>query len=285
MESSEATPVNPVLRFVDAVNRKDMAGIEAAFHPEFEMVVPQHPARGFQGREQEIKNMLHLLTTYPDCHIEVQRLVEAGSEIWIENHLTASGLEMAAVVIFEIDRDSDTIRRGRYYSDPVDRGGPGSAEWIYELGAGRPTSSRRAPQHPIRDRTPLEIMEVLAATWSAQSMDDPRTTERQLDVFDPDVTIIEPLSLPHGGRHRGIEEYRSLQEHMRALWEQRIESTEFWQCADDRVTLRIVIRWTARATGRSVVLPMIDLIKIRDGKIIEVEAFVQDTKTLIDTLP
>jgi ketosteroid isomerase-like protein len=130
--------MNPVLRFVEAVNRKDIHGIEAAFHPEFEMVVPQHPARGFRGREQEVKNMQHLLTTFPDCHIEVQRMVESGSEVWIENHFTASGLEMAAVVIFEIDPASDTIRRGRYYSDPVDRSGPTSDEWIYELGSGSP---------------------------------------------------------------------------------------------------------------------------------------------------
>jgi ketosteroid isomerase-like protein len=50
------------------------------------------------------------------------------------------------------------------------------------------------------------------------------------------------------------------------------------------VALRIVIRWTARATGRTVVLPMIDMIKFRDGKIVEVEVFLQDTGALIDTL-
>ena len=267
--------MNPVLRFVSAINRGDVEGIEAAFHPDFEMVVPQHPARGFQGREQEVKNMQHLLSTYPDCHIEVQRMVESGSEVWVENHLTASGLEMAAVVIFEIDRESDTIRRGRYYSDPVERGGPGSDEWIYELGATPPASL---------DGGPLEVMAKLAATWSPDAMGDPGTTERQLDVFDPDVTVIEPVSLPHGGLHRGVAAYRLLQEHMRTLWEQRIESAEYWLCATDRVALRIVIRWTARATNRSVVLPMIDMIKFRNGKIIEIEVFLQDTRALIDTL-
>jgi ketosteroid isomerase-like protein len=266
--------MNPVLRFVSAINRGDINGIEAAFHPDFEMVVPQHPARGFQGREQEVKNMQHLLSTYPDCHIEVQRMVESGSEIWIENHLSASGLEMAAVVIFEIDRDSDTIRRGRYYSDPVEDAGPGSDEWIYQLGAAPATVDRR----------PLEVMQKLAATWAPDAMGDPAVTERQLDVFDPDVTVIEPVSVPHGGLHRGVGEYRSLQERMRTLWEQRIESAEYWQCAADRVALRIVIRWTARTTGRSVVLPMIDMIKFRDGKIVEIEVFLQDTGALIDTL-
>jgi ketosteroid isomerase-like protein len=135
-----------------------------------------------------------------------------------------------------------------------------------------------------RAETPMAVMQRLAATWSADSMADPRTTERQLDVFDDDVTVIEPLSLPHGGRHRGLEEYRSLQNQMRLIWDQQIESADYWLCSDDRVALRIVIRWSAKATGRSVVLPMIDMIKFRGGKIVEVEVFLQDTKALLDTL-
>jgi ketosteroid isomerase-like protein len=130
----------------------------------------------------------------------------------------------------------------------------------------------------------MAVMQRLAATWSSDSMTDPRTTERQVDLFDDDVTVIEPLSLPHGGRHRGLDEYRFLQNQMRLLWDQRIEATEYWPCGDNRVALRMVIRWSARATGRSVVLPMIDMIKFRGGKIIEVEVFLQDTKALLDTL-
>jgi ketosteroid isomerase-like protein len=128
--------MNPVLRFVEATNRHDIDGITAAFHPDFEMVVPQHPARGFTGRDQEVKNMRHLLTNHPDAHIEVQRIVESGPDIWVENHLTARDLEMAAVVIFEIDADTDTIRRGRFYSEPVDREGPAIDEWRQSLGSG-----------------------------------------------------------------------------------------------------------------------------------------------------
>jgi hypothetical protein len=126
--------MNPALRFVAAMNRRDVDAIAAAFHPEFEMIVPQHPARGFKGREQEVHNLQYLLTNYPDLRIEVVRMVESESEIWVENHLTATGLEMAAVVIFEIDRDTDSLRRGRFYSEPVDREGPEIDEWMRSLG-------------------------------------------------------------------------------------------------------------------------------------------------------
>ncbi len=127
--------MNPVLRFVEATNSGDIDALEAAFHPDFEMVVPQHPARGFKGRDQEVKNMRHLITTYPDRRIEILRMVESGSEVWVENHLTATGLEMAAVVIFEVDHSTDTILRGSYYSGQVERGGPEIDEWMRGLGS------------------------------------------------------------------------------------------------------------------------------------------------------
>jgi ketosteroid isomerase-like protein len=128
--------MNPVLRFVEAMNRGDIDAVASAFHTDFEMIVPQHPARGFTGREQEVKNMQYLLTNYPDLRIEVQRMVESEEEVWIENHLRAGGLEMAAVVIFDIDRETDSIRRGRFYSEPVDREGPEIDEWMQNLGSG-----------------------------------------------------------------------------------------------------------------------------------------------------
>jgi ketosteroid isomerase-like protein len=134
------------------------------------------------------------------------------------------------------------------------------------------------------DTTPMQTMERLAATWFPDAMTKTDTVDRWLELFAEDVIIIEPDSLPHGGRHEGLDNFRALQDQMRAVWDQHIESAEYWQNADDRVTLRIVIRWTARSTGRSVVVPMIDLIRFRGGRIVEVEAFIHDTKALLDTL-
>lgn len=132
--------------------------------------------------------------------------------------------------------------------------------------------------------TPMEVMERLSATWEPDAMQDPGTAERWAELFDDSVVLIEPSSLPHGGRHQGIDQFRSVQEGMRALWDQTIVNAEYWSCAPDLVALRIVIRWTARATGRSVVLPMVDLIRFGDGRIVEIEALVADTKALLDTL-
>jgi len=126
--------VNPVLRFVEAVNNGDIDELAASIHPDFEMVVPQHPTRGFKGKDQEVKNMRYLMTKFPEGRIEVQRMVETSSEVWIENSYVSSELQMAAVVIFAIDQETNTSRSGRYYSEPVDRGGPAIDEWMEGLG-------------------------------------------------------------------------------------------------------------------------------------------------------
>ncbi len=123
-----------MLRFIDAVNRGDVDGVEAVFHPDFEMIVPQHPARGFKGRDQEVMNMRTLMTTHPEGRIEVRRVVESGNEVWVQNRYTSDALEMEAVVIYEIDPVTDTILVGHYYSEEVDRGGPGISAWIGALG-------------------------------------------------------------------------------------------------------------------------------------------------------
>ena len=125
--------MNAVLRFVDAVNRADVDGVEAAFHADFEMIVPQHPARGFKGRDQEVANMRRLMTAHPEGRIEVRRIVEHGNEIWVQNSYTCDDLEMEAMVIYEIDPATDTIRAGHYYSEKVDRGGPEINAWIAAL--------------------------------------------------------------------------------------------------------------------------------------------------------
>ncbi len=120
--------------FLAATNAHDADGVERCFHPDFEMIVPQKPARGFKGRDQEVANMRFLFETYPDFEVTLLRKAVSGNHIWTESHATASGLEMAAVTIWEIDEESGTIVRGRYYSEPVQQDAPRIDEFMHNLG-------------------------------------------------------------------------------------------------------------------------------------------------------
>lgn len=132
--------------------------------------------------------------------------------------------------------------------------------------------------------TPLEIMQRLSATWYPDALAAESTAASWTELFSPGVTLVEPPSLPHGGVHVGLEAFAEVQAKMRELWQQRILDAEYWQCAPDRVALRILIEWTATATGKSVTLPMIDLIEFGAGAITRVEAFLFDTAALLATL-
>ena len=113
--------MGPADRFYDAINRKDMKALADVVHPDFEMIVPQKPARGFIGKKQEVDNIVSLCESHPDLVMTVLRKVVDGNEIWAESHLTAPNLEMMAVVIWTVDPETDTLKAGRYYSEPVQR--------------------------------------------------------------------------------------------------------------------------------------------------------------------
>ena len=106
-------------RFYDAINRKDMTALADVVHPDFEMIVPQKPARGFKGKKQEVDNIVYLCESHPDLVMTVLRKTRDGNEIWAESHLAAPNLEMIAVVIWTVDPATDTLIAGRYYSEPV----------------------------------------------------------------------------------------------------------------------------------------------------------------------
>jgi ketosteroid isomerase-like protein len=131
---SNPTP-GPVDRFFHALCAHDVDELRDCLHPDFEMVVPQKPLRGFVGRDQEIANMRVLFDTYPDFAVSVLRSAADGDEVWTETVATATGLEMAAVVIWTVDRASAVLVRGRYYSERVQRDAPAIGEFMRDLTA------------------------------------------------------------------------------------------------------------------------------------------------------
>ena len=126
--------MDPVDRFYEALKRKDRELLRGCIHPDFEMIVPQKPARGFKSGEQEVKNIEYLFETQPEFVVTVLRKVIDGDEVWTESHLEAPELEMAAVTIWKVDRATDTLIGGRYYSEPVQRDAPGIDEFMQSLG-------------------------------------------------------------------------------------------------------------------------------------------------------
>lgn len=126
--------MDPVDRFFDAINRGDMEALAAVVHPDFEMVVPQKPARGFKGKEQEVSNIRYLCEQHPDLVLTVLRKARSGNEVWTEASLRAANLEMAAVTIWTVDEATGTLAAGRYYSEAVQHDAPDINDFMHSIG-------------------------------------------------------------------------------------------------------------------------------------------------------
>ena len=112
-----------------------------------------------------------------------------------------------------------------------------------------------------------------------------RSRKAMLEAFTEDFEITEPASLPYGGVHKGIQAWLKMNETMGSLWAQKVWPQQVWDLPEsDLIILYSDMEWTARATDKTVRFPAIELLRFRDGKVANVEMFLQDTKAILDTL-
>jgi hypothetical protein len=112
-----------------------------------------------------------------------------------------------------------------------------------------------------------------------------KSQEAMWDAYTPDVEIVEPPSLPHGGVHKGRENWLAMSNHMGSLWEQKVWIDHMFDLPDnDLIILASTMEWTAKATRKTVRFPAIEMLYFRDARICKIEMFLQDTKLILDTL-
>jgi ketosteroid isomerase-like protein len=105
----------------------------------------------------------------------------------------------------------------------------------------------------------------------------------QARAMDPDVVLVQPSSTPFGGTFHGVEGVaemmRRLSEHWDRQWNWVVRRP-----AGDLVVNHEEVLWTARATGRTVLLETVSLYRFRAGRIARIDVFTQDTVPLLGTL-
>jgi uncharacterized protein len=104
------------------------------------------------------------------------------------------------------------------------------------------------------------------------------------DLLSPDFEIVEPGSLPYGGVHRGVHGYVALMQTIDALFELSFEPQRLIALDDADVLLRMTVTFTARTTGRSARLRVLELLRVDDGRVQRSEVFLDDTAELLATL-
>lgn len=124
----------------------------------------------------------------------------------------------------------------------------------------------------------LAIVEELARRFQAGELDS------AFELYHPQVRIEQPESLPHGGTHEGRDGIRAMGKLFAEHWTRTISAQRRTSCEDGRVLQITRQTWTAKTTGRSASMDVVELFTFVDGSIAEIRVFQHDTHRLLETL-
>lgn len=100
--------------------------------------------------------------------------------------------------------------------------------------------------------------------------------------FAPDVVLHQADALPYGGTWRGHVGMERFFVAMSTAWESFAMLEQELHPAGDVVTVRTQVRARARATGRELEFPILQTVRVAEGRIAEVWPFYWDTAAIAD---
>ncbi len=100
--------------------------------------------------------------------------------------------------------------------------------------------------------------------------------------FAPDVVLHQAEALPYGGTWRGHAGMERFFVAMSTAWESFEMLGQEFHPAGDVVVVRTEVRATARATGRQLEFPILQTVRVAEGRITEVWPFYWDTAAIAD---
>jgi ketosteroid isomerase-like protein len=107
-----------------------------------------------------------------------------------------------------------------------------------------------------------------------------------LGLYHRDVVVREPWSLPHGGVHRGLDQARTAAICRSETWGPYQENTDL-SLDPEVIALNddlVAARWCLRAcdpAGEEVDVEAIDLYRVCEGKVLELETYYRDTAAMV----
>jgi ketosteroid isomerase-like protein len=122
-----------------------------------------------------------------------------------------------------------------------------------------------------------ELVEELARRFAAG--DGPGA----MALFHDDLRIEQPSSLPHGGWHEGKPGMAAMGVEFGRHWDRSITNPRIFGEGENIVQVTTQT-WTAKTTGRSATVDVVELFGFKDGRISEIRVFQQDTHLLLSLL-
>lgn len=100
----------------------------------------------------------------------------------------------------------------------------------------------------------------------------------------PEVRVYEAESLPYGGVRVGIDQMVALNEEVFKFWTDFSVTIKHIFGEGEWVTALTEMQGRARTTGIAFKIPLSEVFRVVDGKIIEITPYYFDTKLLCDAL-
>lgn len=105
------------------------------------------------------------------------------------------------------------------------------------------------------------------------------------DTLHPECVMVQPESLPYAGEWRGHEGYhRWMLAFGRAWASLSVEDSSVYVADGETVISRSIVVATARLTGQEIKYPLLQIITIREGRILRIEPFHWDTHQVLAAL-
>src|SRR5262245_39168144 len=121
----------------------------------------------------------------------------------------------------------------------------------------------------------LQVIEELARRFQAGDLDS------AFQLYHPEVRIEQPASLPHGGMHVGRDGVRAMGATFAKHWTRTITNPRKMACEGGGVVQVTTQTWTAKSTGRSATVDVVELFSFAAGSISEIRVFQHDTQRLL----
>lgn len=104
-----------------------------------------------------------------------------------------------------------------------------------------------------------------------------------LQLLHPDLRIQQPVSFPHGGWHVGHDGMSRMSAVFGQYWTRTVSNPRILGCGESVVQITTQT-WTAKDTGRSATVDVVELFSFANDLIAEIRVFQQDTHLLLGTL-
>jgi hypothetical protein len=102
-------------------------------------------------------------------------------------------------------------------------------------------------------------------------------------LFHPEVRVEQPATLPHGGWYDGLAGMGEMGAAFGQYWTRTITDPRIF--GDDETVVQLTTQtWTAKSTGRSATVDVVEIFSFLDRQVSQIRVFQQDTHLLMGTL-